>query len=222
MKQKITTLLVISIFIMFFSLNKNQSFSQVIDFDSNKYKTVIIGTQEWMAENLSVEHYRNGDVIPHVQDSADWVNLTTGAWCYYVKKSENIKTYGKLYNWYAVNDSRGLAPEGWHIPNNIEWSILIEFLGGNKVAGKKLKSKNGWYDEGNGTNNSGFSAFPGGYRSNHGVFQLLGKYGYFWSSSEDEENEDLAWNRFLSYDYSDVYRYYNSKKDGVSVRCVRN
>jgi uncharacterized protein (TIGR02145 family) len=124
MKMKNTNLLTITILTLIFSLGMNKSFSQVTDYDNNVYKTVTIGTQEWMSENLNVEHYRNGDIIPQVQDSVEWTKLTTGAWCYYDNNSENEKIYGKLYNWYAVNDKRGLSPTGWHIPIGKEWFIL--------------------------------------------------------------------------------------------------
>ena len=158
--------------------------SQVIDIDGNKYKTVIISTLEWMSENLNVEHYRNGDVIPQVQSKEEWINLTTGAWCYYENNSENGKTYGKLYNWYAVNDQRGLAPEGWHIPSDKEFQILLDFSGGIDNAGDKLKSTIGWRDNYNGTNSSGFNGLPGGERPWGGSFCHINEISYWWSSTQ--------------------------------------
>ena len=107
-------------------------------------KGVAIGSQVWMSTNLNVSTYRNGDVIPQVQDQVTWNNLTTGAWCYYENNAANGTKYGKLYNWYAVNDARGLAPAGWHIPTDGEWTVLSTYLGGEDVAGKKMKSTSGW------------------------------------------------------------------------------
>ncbi len=194
---------------------------QVKDIDGNIYKTVTIGTQEWTAENLNVSKYRNGDVIPQVQDKNEWSNLTTGAWCYYENKTSNGKTYGKLYNWYAVVDYRGLAPKGWHIPSDAEWSKLTDYLGGDKVAGGKLKARTLWNSPNTGaTNSSGFTAFPGGVRYSIGLYNLIGKYGYFWSASEDDYY--LAWYRGLGYDYSVVSRSISIKEDGFSIRCVRD
>src|SRR5947207_14523233 len=141
------------------------------------YKTVKIGNQVWMAENLDVSTYRNGDIIPQVQDPKIWSDLKTGAWCYYEDKSEMGERYGKLYNWYAVNDPRGLAPEGWHIPSDAEWTKLTEFLGGKIGSSVKIKSPKGWAKDGNGANETGFTALPGGTRSIE-LFSFAGSYGY--------------------------------------------
>jgi uncharacterized protein (TIGR02145 family) len=170
---------------LIFSFSINKSISQVTDYDGNVYKTVKIGTQEWTAENLNVEHYRNGDPIPQVQDKDEWAKLTTGAWCYYANTSENGKIYGKLYNWYAINDSRGLAPAGWHIPSDAEWTTLTDYLGGTtkekneggikywiiEVVGGKLKATTLWDSPNTGaTNSSGLTAFPGGFRDYNGSY----------------------------------------------------
>ena len=185
------------------------------------FKTVRIGSQVWMAENLNVGHYRNGDPIPYVQDKEKWASLQYGAWCYYYNDPANGKIYGKLYNWYAVNDPRGLAPTGWHVPTDNEWQSLLDHLGGDKVAGEKLKSRSGWSENGNGTNSSGFNALPGGYRGRSGDFSSLGNYALFWSSSEYGSNG--AWRRYLSYDGADVGRSSGrSKRGGFSVRLVRD
>jgi hypothetical protein len=117
----------------------------VILFSTSGYaQTVIIGKQVWTSKNLNLATYRNGDVIPQVQDQNAWANLTTGAWCYYDNDSSNGTKYGKIYNWYAINDPRGLAPKGFHIPTNPEWSVLVDYLGGETVAGKKMKSSSEW------------------------------------------------------------------------------
>ena len=129
--------------------------------------TITIGNQNWMVKNLDVSTYRNGDSIPQVQDSTDWANLKTGAWCYYDNDPANGAIYGKLYNWYAVNDPRGLAPEGWKVPTDAEWTILEIYLANNGYSGMEataLKSMTGWNPNGNGTDNYDSTALPGGYR----------------------------------------------------------
>jgi len=182
-----------------------------------------IGDQIWTLKNLDVATYRNGDAIPQVQDAIAWSNLTTGAWCYYENNTANGSSYGKLYNWYAVNDSRGLAPTGYHIPTDAEWTTLTTYLGGESVAGGKMKSTSGWQNNGNygnGTNTSGFTGLPGGYRDGDGGFANIGALGGWWSSSE--YSTSFAWFRSLSYDYGIVYSYYYYKQNGFSVRCLRD
>jgi len=183
---------------------------------------VTIGTQVWMTKNLDVSTFRNGDPIPQAKTDEEWKKAGENkqpAWCYYNNDPANGAKYGKLYNWYAVNDSRGLAPVGYHIPSDAEWTKLTDFLGGNEVAGTKMKSTDGWKGNGNGTNESGFSGLPGGYRSNYGSFSYVGDYGTWWSSSEDLTLS--AWNRALSYDDGSVGRN-NYVKVGFSVRCLRD
>jgi uncharacterized protein (TIGR02145 family) len=214
--KKFVILTILFLFVLF----TQNIFSQVSDIDGNTYKTVIIGKQEWMAENLNVEHYRNGDPIPQIQDKEEWANLTTGAWCYYENNSENGVIYGKLYNWYAVMDPRGLAPEGWHIPDDEEWNTIINLLGGAGTAGKEMKSSSGWIEGGNGTNSSGFSGLPGGYRNHDGYFSNIGKNGIFWSSTAF--NEKSAWFRNLIGSISDVYRPNYFFVNGLSIRCVKD
>jgi len=179
-----------------------------------------IGDQIWATKNLDVATYRNGDAIPQVQDIAAWANLNTGAWCYY----ENNTTYGKLYNWYAVNDPRGLAPIGFHIPSEAEWTRLIEYLGGDYIAGGKMKESgtSHWISPNtDATNSSGFTGLPGGYRNNNGTFGGIGAYGYWWSSSEIDTY--YAWYRKLYYNYGEVSSNANQNKEyGFSVRCLRD
>jgi len=181
---------------------------------------VAIGKQIWTSKNLNVTTYRNGDVIPQVQDANAWANLSTGAWCYYENNTANGSSYGKLYNWYAVNDPRGLAPKGYHIPTDNEWTILSENLGGTSEAGTKMKSSSGWKNNGNGTNTTGFAGLPGGYRYSFGNFYFVGANGYWWSSSES--NTDNAWYRSLDNNFGYVYSYYGNERDGFSVRCLRD
>lgn len=217
MKKIYTNLVaILSVLIIF----ANTSISQVTDKDGNTYKTVTIGKQIWMAENLNVEHYRNGDVIPQVQDKDEWATLTTGAWCYYQNVSENGIIYGKLYNWYAVNDSRGLAPEGWHIATDEEWTKLTDYLGGAETAGEKMKNSSGWSENGNGTNSSGFSGLPGGYRNHDGYFSNIGINGLFWTATAFSGTN--AWFRNLIASIPDVYRPNYFFVNGLSVRCVKD
>ena len=183
-----------------------------------KAQEIKIGTQTWTTKNLDVTTYRNGDVIPEVVQDTTWAKLTTGAWCYYENKTAKGTTYGKLYNWYAVNDPRGLAPKGYHIPTDAEWTILTDNLG--EEAGTKMKSTSGWESEGNGSNSIGFAGLPGGFRFSYGYFYGIGAFGYWWSSSEDDS--DSAWYRYLNYSIGDVVRYYFNKQDGISVRCLRD
>ena len=205
----------------------------VTDFDGNVYQTVTIGTQVWMMENLKVTHYRNGDPIPNVTDGGAWDGLTTGAYCEYNIEVNNVATYGRLYNWYAVADSRNIAPEGWHVPSDDEWKQLEMYLGMSQAEadstgyhctdeGGKLKEvgTTQWADPNTGaTNESGFSALPGGCRDRGGYFDYLGSNAYFWSS---EDGSSVAWYRSLGCSNSQVDRYDYSKRPGFSVRCVRD
>ena len=208
----------------------------VTDIDGNVYKTVKIGNQWWMAENLKVSHYRNGDAIPNVTDNTDWSNLATGAYSNYGNDANNAVTYGSLYNWYAVGDSRNIVPEGWHVPSDEEWKRLEMYLGmsqseadesgyrgtdqGSQLAG----NADLWYDGDLVSNaafgSSGFAVLPGGYRGYDGYFSIMGYGAYFWSSTETSSG--YAWRRTLAYGYSDVARSGNNKRGGFSVRCVRD
>jgi uncharacterized protein (TIGR02145 family) len=184
---------------------------------------VTIGSQVWTSTNLDVSTFRNGDPIPEAKTMEEWEKAGKNkqpAWCYYDNDPSNGAKYGKLYNWYAVNDPRGLAPNGYHIPTDAEWTILTDYLGGEDNAGTKMKSTSGWKDNGNGTNSSGFSGLPGGYRFNDGTFSGIGYYGYWWSSSESYTDD--AWYRSLYYSSGYVYRYSSSKENGFSVRCLRD
>jgi len=195
---------------------------------AGKNAHVKIGTQVWMNKNLDVTHYRNGDKIPQVKDSAKWANLTTGAWCWYKNDSAKDAVYGKLYNWYAVNDPRGLAPTGWHVPTDAEWKTLSTFLGPDSIAGGKLKETGTiqagtglWYYPNTGaTNITGFTGRPGGHRATNGAFFYLGYYGLFWSSIEAYTHG--AWSRSLSYEFSSIHRQILNNQNGLSVRCLKD
>jgi uncharacterized protein (TIGR02145 family) len=196
----------------------------VIDFDGNTYNTVNIGTQCWMRENLKVTHYRNGDAIPNVIDGTAWSNLTSGAYCNYDNSLNNATTYGRLYNWYAVSDSRNIAPVGWHVPTDAEWSTLITYLGGESTAGCKLMEAGTthWASPYTGTTNeTGFSALPGGYRNYMGgEFNLFGYGGFWWSTTE--YSTAVAWYRSMNCGNGSVSTYRIDKEDGYSVRCVKD
>jgi len=186
-----------------------------------KAQEIKIGTQTWTTKNLDVSKFRNGEAIPLAKTNAEWElagKKKQAAWCYYENKEENGTTYGKLYNWFAVNDPRGLAPKGYHIPSDAEWTILTDNLG-NK-AGTKMKSTSGWDNNGNGSNTSGFAALPSGDRKENGYFAYVGAYCNWWSSSKSYSEH--AWSRQF-YDYSDlVYRNNGYEQYGFSVRCIKD
>lgn len=190
--------------------------------EDNDY-TIKVETQVWQIRNLDVDHFANGDPIPEARTPEEWSRADANkrpAWCYYDGDPANGEVYGKIYNWYAVNDPRGLAPKGWHIPTNKEWALLIEFLGGEVTAGSSLKNTVGWFDNGNGNNSSGFSGNPGGYRNPDGTYGPPAKYGNWWSSTE--YNTYSAWYYLLSYVNESVGRSSYSKGCGISVRCIRD
>lgn len=187
---------------------------------------VTIGAQVWMTKNLDVIRFRNGDPIREAKTSEEWEAARRNeqpAWCNYENDSANGIKYGKLYNWYAVNDVRGLAPEGYHVPSDAEWKTLRDYLGGASLAGDKMKSTSGWKDGGNGTNSSGFSGLPGGYRSWTGAFVLNGANGCWWSSTVSPAGS--AWYLELYYSSGLAARNYEvngMERGGFSVRCLRN
>jgi uncharacterized protein (TIGR02145 family) len=185
-----------------------------------KIEEIKIGRQVWMAENLDVEQFRNGEQIPEARSFKEWLaagKRKQAAWCYY--NELNTFHYGKLYNWYAVTDPRGLAPEGWHVPDDEEWTKLSTFLGGDKGAGTKMKSKTDW-SAANGTNESGFNGLPGGSRYNSGDYGYFGVQGRWWSSSESSPS--FGWLRYLSDSDGDLHQAYTQKETGLSVRCIRD
>jgi uncharacterized protein (TIGR02145 family) len=189
--------------------------------DGQTSEQVTIGSQIWMVQNLNLDTFRNGDLIPHAKTNEEWWKAEKNqqpAWSYYNNDPANGAKYGKLYNWYAVIDPRGLAPAGWHIPSDAEWTKLEDFLGTD--AGKKMKSISGWNKDGNGTNSSGFSGLPGGFRDFNGTLYYIGNFGYWWSSTEGGTTR--AWLRKLDYGYGDEIRYTNGKGNGLSVRCLRD
>lgn len=197
----------------------------VTDVDGNVYATVQIGTQVWMKENLKAAHYRNGDIINNVTDNTAWASLSTGAWCYFNNSTSNAGV-GKLYNWYAVNDSRNIAPSGWHVATNADWVVLETYLGDAATAGGKLKETGTthWLSPNTGATNSvGFNAIAAEFRSNvDGSFAPLGLgyNAYWWTSTQQDAT--TAWFRNLNYNLSTVYSFYVHKATGASVRCVKD
>jgi uncharacterized protein (TIGR02145 family) len=189
------------------------------------YKAVKIYDQFWMAENLNVSHFRNGDKIPELKADEDWKKIKeegTAGWCYYNNDPVNGKKYGKLYNWWAVNDPRGLAPEGWHVSSDDEWRTLLDNLGGEGQAGASLKeigTKHWLSPNERATNSSGFKALPGGMRGIEG-FNAVYIAGYWWCSTEMSQIE--AWDRNIDYRSGEVYRHGFIKHTGLSVRCLRD
>jgi uncharacterized protein (TIGR02145 family) len=180
----------------------------VTDIDGNTYKTVKIGDQWWMAVNLKVTHYRNGDSIPNYTDNTQWTTLDTIAYCNYNNDPGNVNLYGRLYNWFAVTDSRNIAPMGWHVATNDEWITLITFLGGEITAGDELDN----YD---------FNTHPGGYRDYaNGSYQGIDSWGSWWTSTEYDANS--AWGVSVSTDGPWMGRGSDDKHLGSSVRCVKD
>ena len=206
-----------------------------LEYQGYDYETVQIGEQCWFAENLRAENYKNGDLIPAGLSDEDWSTTTSGATAVYGEGSSSCNThspdgdacdpnwslaeYGRLYNWYAVNDIRGLCPMGWHVPTDGEFTTMTDGLGGNDVAGNYMKMTYGWNNGGNGTNASGYSGLPGGYRANNGDFTEAGLYGYWWSSSPIASD---AWGRYLYFTHESVFSYQNEPQDGFLIRCIKD
>lgn len=202
---------------------KNINSEIVTDIDGNQYRTITIGNQIWLAEDLKTTRYRNGDSISNVTNNKEWVELNTEAFCNYSNDPFYVATFGRLYNWYAVNDRRNIAPKGWHVPTDEEWQTLIDFLGGWEYAGGKLKESSNahWRQPNKGaTNEVNFSAWPGGSRCNDGRFYYMGEQCFWWTSTSSEINGSAKF-RSLYHDGTDVTKNSCNKFYGLSVRCVK-
>lgn len=205
------------------------TYGEVTDIDGNTYQTIQIGSQIWMAENLKTTQYNDDTDIPNLTSDPDWEAEDgneghDGAYCWYENNDIVYETFGALYNWYAVNTGN-LCPSGWHVPSDEEWTTLTTYLGGVNGAGDKLKetSTTHWTEPNTGaTNEAGFTALPGGIRITGGTFLWIRDQGMWWSSSEDDAFTTHAWDRQMSYDWSDVGKANNPKKNGHSVRCLRS
>lgn len=196
----------------------------VTDIDGNVYNIVTIGSQEWIAQNLKTTHFNDGTPIPLATGNDEWRNLTTSGYCWYNNDEANYKDpYGAIYNWYAV-DNGNLCPEGWHVPGDAEWTILTDYLGGLNVTGGKLKETGTthWNSPNYGaTNETGFTALPGGERSGtDGSFQNINENGYWWSA--DENFPSSAWYRQMTYNSASVIRHHLGKDHGRAVRCLKD
>ena len=199
--------------------NPDKEYGMVRDIDGNEYKTIVIGNQTWMAENLRVTHYRNGDPIPNVTGNDEWSKLTTGAYCNYnnTTNPDTIATYGRLYNLHAVASFSGLAPEGWRVSTVEDWDILVNYLGGYRLAGRKLKEAGSyhWNPQNEANNSSGFTALPGGWRFFTGDYDVFGDDGIWWITG------GYGLHRQLTYGYTNVMVGYSWIKNGYSVRCIK-
>lgn len=194
----------------------------VTDIDGNVYHTVTIGSQVWLVENLKTTKYSNGDPIPNIPDASAWKSLNSGAYCDHNNDPAFSDTYGKLYNWYAVNDARKIAPAGWHVPSDEEWSTLINHSGGLTKAGGNLKESGivHWPNPNTGASNTtGFTALPGGYRDDLAAFNPLAS-GYWWSSTE--YGISGAWSRNMSYVSASVVRADANRRYGYAIRCIKD
>lgn len=226
------SLIRILVFIVFYSCNNNsiaQTTNTIRDIDGNLYHTVTIGIVTFTVENAQMTHYRNGDIIRNLKTNTDWQNAKTtkdsGAWCYYENTTnvDSQKNYGKLYNWYAVKDVRGLAPKGWHVATNKDFDKLKVNLTIN-IEGQEIKSAYYWKEDNadstkSNRNSTRFTALPAGYRY-RGVFFSMGSNSSFWSSTEDDSN-DAAYH-YLNSNFSGIYKNTAHKLDGLSVRFVKD
>jgi len=196
--------------------------TSVTDIDGNEYPVIEIGNQCWTKENLKTTKYSDGSLIPNITVDATWANLNTPAWCNYNNSPTNDAIYGKLYNWYSVADPRNICPAGWHVPSDTEWTTLTDYLGGESVAGGKMKTISYWNAPNTGaTNESGFSGLPGGFRSfTNGTFGLVGNSSFWWSSSVSFSTS--VWTRSLGNTNDNVGRNNYNMRDGLSVRCLRD
>lgn len=203
-------------------LNPNLTYDSVTDIDGNVYPTIVIGDQEWMAENLRVTHYNNGDLIPVLVDDEDWEWTSEGACVIFNNDCNYEVPYGKLYNWHAVVDERNLCPAGWHVPNNDEWDELTNLFGGMQAGGPLKAAGSDYWLAPNlgGTNESGMSLLPGGEREDDGFFNALGAMAAFWTSTDYGPND--AFYRELSYGHDNIFTAFDSRQAGFSVRCVKD
>ena len=226
MKSKKNVLTLTGVVYLFLTLCSMTVTAQTLkDINGKTYKTCQVGMQVWAAENLSVDKFRNGDPLPQVKSDSAWaLAMKSGkpAWCYYGNDTSNGRKFGKLYNFFALTDPRGLAPKGWHAPTIYEWSKLVQNLGGVDVAGIKLKSVTDWKQSIPGTNKSGFTAIPGGLRNSNGAFKDVNSKGQWWTSQGDVGSGEERWSMFLNSYAVQVGYFKMDKGAGLSVRCIKD
>jgi uncharacterized protein (TIGR02145 family) len=203
--------------------NAALNYGSVADVDGNTYKTIVIGNQEWMAENLNTSHYANGDEIPNITGDIQWEVQTQGAWCYYNNDEQYACPYGKLYNWFTTVDARNVCPTGWHVPSDAEWTALKDYLGGDEVAGGKMKSIAleywDYFENIGATNESGFSGFATLNRTDFGGFGF--QNGGNWWSFTEYNNDFASIIRLLAWN-DNLYSSNDEKENGFSIRCLRD
>ena len=210
--------MLVSTFVLNFSMAQT-----VKDIDGNVYKLTTINKLQWTTSNLSVKRFKNGEKIMHAQTEQEWLYASKNklpAWCYY-EDENGVDTKTILYNWYAVTDIKGICPTGWHIPTDSEWTNLANFLGGEGLAGGKLKSTTNWKTPNrDATNEVGFSGLNGGIRGYDGTFAFLRYGGFFWSNTTYDTGN--AWTRALDYDSGNLGRDYENKLNGLYIRCLKD
>ena len=197
----------------------------VKDINGKTYKTVKIGQKEWMAQNLDVACFRNGDSIPHAATPEEWQEAGASgkpAWCYYNNSDSIGSIYGKLYNYFAITDPRGLAPAGWHIPSNADWTATTKFLGGVDLAGNKMKCTSGWSNKNKGNNKSGFCGLPGGFRDEKGKFSNVNQMSLWWSVDKLMREPSQIYTLKLKEAFGEVFYDTADSKSGLSVRVVKD
>lgn len=194
----------------------------ILDIDENVYSTITIGSQTWMMQNLKTTKYRNGDKITNIPTNMNWASSTFGAFCNYENTNSNVTKFGRLYNWFSINDLRNIAPEGWRIPTETDWQILINYLGGEDICGGKLKDQAiGYWQQPNtgATNESGFTARAGGHRAPNGFYQNILLSTSFWTSSPYDSDSAVAFS--LVNNSSIISKTIFANKTGLSVRCLK-
>jgi uncharacterized protein (TIGR02145 family) len=225
LKSNLSAIKIFLYALILISCSKSELYDELVyDADGNIYHTVHIGDQVWMVENLKTMHYQNGDIIPLIKNAQEWSQTLEGGYCFYGNKDTIISTYGFLYNGYAIVDTRNICPEGWHIPSDSEWQKMIDYLGGDSIAGGKMKeeSNNHWPKPNTGASNqSGLTLLPGGFRTYCcGAWELMGAYGYWWTSSINSDGN--MWFRDASYNTTITRKIKGSKNHGFSVRCIKD
>lgn len=190
--------------------------NSVTDIEGNSYPVVKIGSECWMASNLKTSKYRDGTDILNITSGSDWIQTQSPAWCYYDNNASNDALYGKLYNWLAIDNSKGICPDGWHVASSSEWSSLTSFVGSN--AALKLSSTSGWFNNNNGTNEFGFNAKPGGQRTALG-FERITRRGTWWTSSKQGSSPSI---RFMDHSSGMVFSDTDFISSGFSCRCVKD